>query len=47
MKAWGEKSKKQFVYVSPFNWRRKWQPSPVFLPEEYHGQRTLVGYSPY
>ena len=27
-------------------WRRKWQPMPVFLPGEFHGQRSLVGYSP-
>ena len=27
-------------------WRRKWQPTPVFLPGEFHGQRSLVGYSP-
>ena len=26
-------------------WRRKWQPTPVFLPGEFHGQRSLVGYS--
>ena len=25
---------------------REWQPSPVFLPGEFHGQRSLVGYSP-
>ena len=25
---------------------RKWQPNPVFLPEESHGPRSLVGYSP-
>ena len=25
----------------------RWQPSPVFLPEESHGQRSLVGYSPW
>ena len=24
----------------------KWQPTPVFLPEEFHGQRNLMGYSP-
>ena len=24
----------------------KWQPTPVFLPGEFHGQRSLVGYSP-
>ena len=27
-------------------WRRKWQPTPVFLPGESHGQRNLTGYSP-
>ena len=27
-------------------WRRKWQPTPVFLPGEFHGQRSLEGYSP-
>ena len=26
---------------------RKWQPTPVFLPEKFQGQRTLVGYSPW
>ena len=29
------------------NWRRKWQPTLVFLPGESHGQRSLVGYSPW
>ena len=29
------------------NWRRKWQPTPVFLPGEYHRQRSLAGYSPW
>ena len=27
-------------------WRRAWQPTPVFLPGESHGQRSLVGYNP-
>ena len=27
--------------------RRKWQPTPVFLPGEFHGQRSLMGYSPW
>ena len=27
-------------------WRRQWLPTPVFLPEEFYGQRSLVGYSP-
>ena len=29
----------------PF-WRREWQSTPLFLPGESHGQRSLVGYSP-
>ena len=28
-------------------WRREWQPTPVFLPGRSHGQRSLVGYSPW
>ena len=27
-------------------WRREWQPTPVFLPGEFHGQRSLASYSP-
>ena len=27
-------------------WSKKWQPTPVFLPGESHGERSLVGYSP-
>jgi len=30
-----------------FTWRRAWQPTPVFLPGEFRGQRSLVGYSPW
>ena len=32
-------------YLPP--WRRGWQPTPVFLPGEFHGQRSLMGYSPW
>ena len=28
------------------NWSWKWQPTPVFLPGEFHGHRSLAGYSP-
>ena len=28
-------------------WRWEWLPTPVFLPGEFHGQRSLVGYSPW
>ena len=34
-------------WVRKIPWRRKWQPTPVFLPAEYHGQRSLAGYSPW
>ena len=34
-------------WVGKIPWRRKWQPTLVFLPGESHGQRSLVGYSPY
>ena len=30
-------------WVSKIPWRRKWQPTPVFLPKEFHGQRSLAG----
>ena len=33
-------------WVGKIPWRRKWQPTPVFLPGESHGQRSLVVYSP-
>ena len=30
-----------------FPWRREWQPTPVFLPGEFHRPKSLVGYSPW
>ena len=30
-------------WVRKIPWRRKWQPTPVLLPGEFHGQRTLAG----
>ena len=32
-------------WVEQIHWRRKQQPTPVFLPGKFHGQRSLVGYS--
>ena len=32
-------------WVGKISWRRAWQPTPVLLPGESHGQRSLVGYS--
>ena len=34
-------------WVGKILWRRKWQPTPVFLPGKSHGPRSLVGYSPW
>ena len=33
--------------VGKIPWNRKWQPTPVFLPGKFHGQRSLVDYSPW
>ena len=33
-------------WVEKIPWRREWQPTPIFLPGEFQGQRSLVGYSP-
>ena len=33
-------------WVGKIPWRRKWQPTPAFLPGEFYGQRSLAGYSP-
>ena len=44
------KSKLFFLWLIKLNvpfWRRKWQPTPVLLLGEPHGQRSLVGYSPW
>ena len=35
------------TYVRKIPQRRAWQPTPVFLPAESHGQRSLAGYSPW
>ena len=34
-------------WVRKIPWRRKWQPTPVFLPGKSHRQRSLAGYSPW
>ena len=34
------------LWIKKTPWRKEWQPTPVFLPEESHGQRSLAGYSP-
>ena len=34
-------------WVGKIPWRRKWQPTPVFLLRKSHGRRSLMGYSPW
>ena len=34
------------LWVGKIPWRGAWQPTPVFLPGESHGQRSLVGCDP-
>ena len=34
-------------WVGKIPWRRKWQPTPVFLPGKSYGQGSLAGYSPW
>ena len=34
-------------WVGKIPWSRIWQPSPIFLPEKFHGPRSLVGYNPW
>ena len=33
--------------LAKISWRREWPLTPVFLPGEFHGQRSLVGYTPW
>ena len=40
------KRRRFHLWARKIPWRRKWQPTPVFLSGESHGQRSLVGYSP-
>ena len=43
----GRRKRREFnSCVRKIPWRREWQPIPVFLPLESHGQRSLAGYSP-
>ena len=37
----------EFSVCTQSQWRRQWQPTPVLLLGEFHGCRSLVGYSPW
>ena len=44
----GDKMRHEFnLWVGKIPWRRAWQPTPVSLPGESHGQRSLTGDSPW
>ena len=48
VKNWPAKERLRFnPRVRKILWRRKQQPTPEFLPGKSHGQRSLVGYSPW
>ena len=36
-----------YPWFKKMPWRRKWQPTPIFLPGEFYGQRSRAGYSPW
>ena len=36
----------EYLPVRKIPWRREWLPTPVFLPGEFHGQRSLAGHNP-
>ena len=42
----GDAGSTPYPWVRKVPWRKKWQPTLVFLPGESHGQRSLAGYSP-
>ena len=41
------RSKPNYVNNHKIPWRRAWQTTPVLLPGEAHGQKSLAGYSPW
>ena len=43
----GDKTSESHPRDREIHWRRKWQPTPVFLRGESHGQRSRAGYSPW
>jgi len=40
----GKESAYKLPWVRKIPWRREWIPTPVFYPEEFHGQRCLASY---
>jgi len=47
--SWGFSLSKRCIFdtwVQKIPWRRKWKPTPIFLPGKSQGQRSLAGYNP-
>jgi len=42
----GDKRHRFDPWLRKIPWRRVWQPTPIFLPGESHGRRSLAGHSP-
>ena len=43
----GDRRYRSDPWVGKILWRRAWQPTPVFLPGESYGQRSLASYGPW
>ena len=46
LQCWRHRRQGFDPWIRKIPWRREWQPTPVFLPGEFHGQKSLAGYSP-
>ena len=44
---WSYRRHRFYPWFGKIPWMRAWQCTPVFLPGESHGQRSLIGYSPW
>ena len=47
MRLIGSQKQGVFFLSQSLDYFAKWPPTPVFLPGEFHGQRSLEGYSPW
>ena len=44
---WNNKNLHSMLVEMQKWFKQKWQPTPIFLPRKFHGQRSLAGYSPW
>ena len=43
----GDAGESVSIQLGKISWRRDWQSAPIFLPGKFHGQRSMMGYSPW